>query len=262
MKQNTSITFAAISLIMIAVLLIIIPTSNDTTPKTKTSLTIKQTPPVLNFDSSKTLLDHFKTENYNWPITRKSSIPHELVRAMPADASTIKDIKTRKSIFIRVMLPIIMTEQKRIRDKRQMLKLALKSDAEHYKNTHAKLNKIFAEYKISNKLNFPEKSKLLLMRLDELPLTFVLAQAAIESGWGTSRFTRVGNSLFGEWTYKKGEGIVPEGREDGKSIAKMWKRNVMAALSASPTKALYRGDKLYEAGVRVFRVYSPEPGTG
>ena len=98
-----------------------------------------------------------------------------------------------------------------------MLKLALKSNAERYKNTHNELNKIFAEYKISNKLSFAAKSKMLLSRFDELPLTLVLAQAAIESGWGTSRFTRVGNSLFGEWTYKQDEGIVPEGREDGKT---------------------------------------------
>lgn len=61
---------------------------------------------------------------------------------------------------------------------------------------------------------------------------------------------------------KKTEEVVLKDREDGKEIAKMWKKNVMAALSASPTKALSRADRLYKSGVRAFRVYSPEPGTG
>ena len=61
---------------------------------------------------------------------------------------------------------------------------------------------------------------------------------------------------------KTTEDIILDKRDDRKEIAKMWKRNIMAALSASPEKALNRSEKLYKAGVRAFRVYSPEPGTG
>ncbi|NIP49271.1 MAG: flagellar biosynthesis protein FlgJ, partial [Phycisphaerae bacterium] len=56
---------------------------------------------------------------------------------------------------------------------------------------------------------------LLLRRVDTLPPALVLAQAANESAWGTSRFARLGNNIFGEWTFKPGTGIVPEGRPEG-----------------------------------------------
>jgi Bax protein len=49
----------------------------------------------------------------------------------------------------------------------------------------------------------------LLLRVAPLPPSLVLAQAAIESAWGTSRFARQGNNLFGQWCYQKGCGLVP-----------------------------------------------------
>ena len=55
----------------------------------------------------------------------------------------------------------------------------------------------------------------LLRNVDTLPVSLVLAQAANESGWGTSRFALEGNNLFGEWTYAKGTGMVPRERKPG-----------------------------------------------
>jgi Bax protein len=54
----------------------------------------------------------------------------------------------------------------------------------------------------------------LLMRVDVLPPSMVLAQAASESAWGTSRFARRGNALFGQWCYKDDCGLVPARRSD------------------------------------------------
>ena len=54
-------------------------------------------------------------------------------------------------------------------------------------------------------------------RLDVIPPSLVLAQAAKESGWGTSRFAREGNNLFGEWCFSEGCGIVPDRRAPGRT---------------------------------------------
>ncbi len=59
----------------------------------------------------------------------------------------------------------------------------------------------------------------LARRLDEVPAALVLAQAANESAWGSSRFAREGKNLFGEWTYKNGEGLIPDERAEGENHA-------------------------------------------
>ena len=55
----------------------------------------------------------------------------------------------------------------------------------------------------------------LLEHIDIIPNSIALAQAAKESGWGTSRFARDGNALFGQWTYDDNSGLLPLGREEG-----------------------------------------------
>ena len=57
----------------------------------------------------------------------------------------------------------------------------------------------------------------LIKRVDIIPVSLALAQAAEESGWGTSRFTREGNAMFGQWTTAKGEGLVPLDRDENKT---------------------------------------------
>jgi Bax protein len=64
-------------------------------------------------------------------------------------------------------------------------------------------------------------AKKLLLHLDQIPTSMVLAQAAIESAWGTSRFVQIGNNFFGQWCFKKGCGMIPAARsEDAKHEVK------------------------------------------
>ena len=49
---------------------------------------------------------------------------------------------------------------------------------------------------------------------DKIPISLILAQSIIESGWGSSRFAQEGNALFGEWTWKTNDGIKPKGNLD------------------------------------------------
>ena len=62
-----------------------------------------------------------------------------------------------------------------------------------------------------------KKLDVLLLRVDELPNSLVLAQAAIESAWGTSRFAKKGRNFFGQWCYSKGCGLVPSARSKNAS---------------------------------------------
>ena len=63
--------------------------------------------------------------------------------------------------------------------------------------------------------------------MDEIPVSMAIAQAAKETGWGTSRFAQEGNALFGQWTWS-GEGIKPAGA-DNDSTHKVMKFNVLQA---------------------------------
>jgi Bax protein len=67
----------------------------------------------------------------------------------------------------------------------------------------------------------------LKIRMDYVPASLTIAQAAKETGWGTSRFAQEGNALFGQWTWS-GEGIKPK-RADDDSTHKVMKFKVLQA---------------------------------
>jgi Bax protein len=71
------------------------------------------------------------------------------------------------------------------------------------------LNEKFQQYKVKDN-NVRE----LLVRMDIIPPSIAIAQAAYESGWGTSRFAIEGNALFGQWGWKENKGMVPENRTE------------------------------------------------
>ena len=63
--------------------------------------------------------------------------------------------------------------------------------------------------------------------MDEVPVSLAIAQAAKETGWGTSRFAQEGNALFGQWTWS-GEGLKPKGADKNQGH-KVMKFNVLQA---------------------------------
>jgi len=74
--------------------------------------------------------------------------------------------------------------------------------------------RIAARYRVDGDLNDPKVRDTLLRRVDVVPVSLVLAQAAQESGWGTSRFALESNNLFGIWTWNEDAGSVPLNRPD------------------------------------------------
>ena len=124
------------------------------------------------------------------------------ISLLPKDISLIEDTKEKKELFIKIVLPLVLSENDKIKKDRKKLfmVLAKKSNTKEEKNW---LKWKFKEYKIKNS-DISE----LKIRMDIIPVSIAIAQAAIESGWGTSRFALEGNALFGQWTWSE-NGLTP-----------------------------------------------------
>jgi len=129
---------------------------------------------------------------------------------LPKDLKTLGDTKKKRELFIKIVLPLILHENNKItNDRKKLFKILSKNF-----NTVGErvwLNRRFKEYKIDDR----DVSKL-KMRMDIIPVSLALAQAANESGWGTSRFALEGNALFGQWTWSK-KGISPKKKDPNES---------------------------------------------
>ena len=139
------------------------------------------------------------------------------------DFSTYTDVKAKKTAFFGYMLPLVEARNLHIQGQRQQL-LAVAERAQDALSTQNALStqdtKTLADlagvYRLVDAdLSSPELIKELLIRVDTVPPSLALAQAAVESGWGTSRFAVQANNLFGQWCYEKGCGLVPSQRNSG-----------------------------------------------
>jgi len=146
------------------------------------------------------------------------SIPEvEVHRDLP-DFMSMTDVTEKKEEFFRFLLPLIEAENIRILHDRAYLEAIY----QRFKNNEltADDKKQLAEwidyYRLEDDIAIDENLfGLLKRRIDIIPEMMVLVQAANESGWGTSRFSRKGLNLFGQWCYSKGCGLVPTGRIEG-----------------------------------------------
>ena len=129
---------------------------------------------------------------------------------LPKDLKSLGNTSEKRELFIKILLPLILKENNKITEDRKRLFKILNKNF----NTPGErvwLKRRFKEYKIEDK----DLSKL-KMRMDIIPVSIALAQAANESGWGTSRFALEGNALFGQWTWSK-KGITPKNQDKNKS---------------------------------------------
>lgn len=124
----------------------------------------------------------------------------------------ITDVKESKRAFVEYLLPIIKTENEKIRQEREfVLDVFSKSFFEWSRLEALKVSKIAKKYKIKSIYDINKFKK----RVATIPVSLVLAQAAVESGWGKSRFVKAANNIFGHWTFGK-LGIVPKKRDSNK----------------------------------------------
>ena len=153
--------------------------------------------------SASTIEQLFKETDYNLKDVRKTKLVKPVrLSLLPNEMKMIESTEKRKNLFIQIILPLIIEENNRIKLNRKKLFSILNKN--HNSNAEKKwLNEKFKQYGVLNK-----DLSTLKVRMDEVPVSLAIAQAAKETGWGTSRFALEGNALFGQWTWS-GEGIKP-----------------------------------------------------
>ena len=161
--------------------------------------------------SAETTLNLFEDLNYDLKSIRNGQkVKPIYLTKLPKDLKTLGDTKKKRELFIKIILPLILNENEKIvEDRKKLFKILGKNF-----NTVGErvwLKRRFKEYKIEDQ----DLAKL-KMRMDIIPVSLALAQAANESGWGTSRFALEGNALFGQWTWSK-KGISPANKDPDKN---------------------------------------------
>lgn len=160
------------------------------------------------------------SQDYNWD-TLDQGVPPFILKTLPPDFDRIPRIEERKKIFFLSLLPTVLLINDEISQEREeALELLARYDSGQSlsKEDRTYLSSLAEEYQVEGSpLSSIKERKKLLKRLDIVPPSIVLAQAANESGYGTSRFARKGNNLFGEWTFTPGTGLVPRERPEGET---------------------------------------------
>ena len=148
-------------------------------------------------------------------------VPKLILWRLPKSLQSLKDTSVRKQLFIKILLPLIIDKNKAILKKRRKIITLKKRGLPNLKKRQK--NWIMEQFRYYKILQLHEaESEIdakifneLLLRVNIVPIPLAIAQAAIETGWGTSRFALIGNALFGQWTWKKG-GLIPSGRDHGR----------------------------------------------
>lgn len=167
----------------------------------------------LEVDSAADLEAAFEAMGYSWPPTL---VPAIELQTFPSDLADVADAKQRKALFFRALLPIVLAENAMIEEMRDQLIVLFEKGVHRLNSTELHwLESVAEQYSVKGSLSSPQIQQLLLRRVDVVPPALVLAQAANESGWGTSRFALTGNNLFGQYTYQDAKGIVPLARPEG-----------------------------------------------
>ena len=157
--------------------------------------------------NAETTINLFEDLNYNLKSVRAGErVKPIYLTKLPKDLKTLGDTKKKRELFIKIVLPLILHENEKIMEDRKKLFKILAKDF-NSPGEKVWLKRRFKEYKIDDR----DLSKLKI-RMDIIPVSIALAQAANETGWGTSRFALEGNALFGQWTWSK-KGITPKNQD-------------------------------------------------
>ena len=158
--------------------------------------------------SASTIEQVFKETNYNLKDVRRTKLVKPVkISLLPNEMKMIESTEKRKNLFIQIILPLILEENNSIALDRKKLFIILNKN--HNSNLEKKwLKQKFKQYGVLKNDLFTLK-----VRMDVIPTSLAIAQAAKETGWGTSRFALEGNALFGQWTWS-GDGIKPAGADN------------------------------------------------
>ena len=176
--------------------------------------------------SAATIQELFKSTNYNLMDVRKNKLVKPIsLDLLPKEIVKIENTKKRKELFIQIILPLVIDENNSIKLDRMKL-FSILNKSKNTKTEQVWLNMKFKQYGVVNK-----DLSTLKIRMDEVPVSMAIAQAAKETGWGTSRFAQEGNALFGQWTWS-GRGIKPADAESDSTHKVMRFKVLQASVKA------------------------------
>ena len=172
--------------------------------------------------NASTITQLFEDTDYKLDDVRETKLVKPVaLTLLPAEIKMIESTKKRKEFFIQIVLPLVLKENNNIRLDRKMLFNIIN------KSNNTQLEKKWLEKKYKQYGVISKDLSVLKVRMDEVPVSLAIAQAAKETGWGTSRFAQEGNALFGQWTWS-GEGLKPKEADEDKGH-KVMKFNVLQA---------------------------------
>jgi Bax protein len=166
-----------------------------------------------------------------WKIHPSREVPRFFIESYPDDINAVEDIAIKKKVFLHSLLPHALFVRQEVLHKRERLKLILGKidcpleDINFAAGLEPENQCSWPGFLVEDEVRFIQKlcrnyrnttANGLLERVDAVPTSIILAQGALESSWGGSRFAQEGNSVFGMWTWKN-KGIVPLRREEGKT---------------------------------------------
>ena len=172
--------------------------------------------------NASTIKQLFEDTNYTLnDVREKKLVKPVALTLLPNEIKKIENTKKRKEFFIQIVLPLVLQENNNIRlDRKRLFSIINKSN-------NTKIEKKWLEKKYKQYGVLSKDLSILKIRMDEIPVSLAIAQAAKETGWGTSRFALEGNALFGQWTWS-GEGLKPKD-SDKNTGHKVMRFNVLQA---------------------------------
>ncbi len=198
--------------------------------------------------NASTIKQLFKDTKYNLKDVRKNKIVQPVnLELLPNEMKMIESTKERKNLFIQIVLPLILEENNQIKlDRKKLFAILNRNNNSDFEKKW--LNMKFKQYGVKNKDLLTLK-----IRMDEIPASLAIAQAAKETGWGTSRFALEGNALFGQWTFSS-NGIKPKSIDSNKSHKVMKFQVLQASVRAYfrnlNTHSSYREFRKFRAAAR------------
>ena len=183
--------------------------SNKKEKSTNKSVNKNKTEDYISLDTQVTLKMFDKLKFDLESIRLGQAVKPIYLSKLPKDLNKIKNTQTKKDTFIKIVMPLILDENDKIlEDRKKLFKILGKQS-----NTMGErvwLKRRFKDYGIEK-----EDIAELKLRMDIVPTSIAIAQAAKESGWGTSRFALEGNAMYGQWTYGD-DGIEPSQKDNSK----------------------------------------------
>jgi Bax protein len=167
-------------------------------------------------------------------------VTRDFAKQIPESHVTLT-VKRQKKSFVGITLPLILAANEEISQRRKAIERAVMQGDQATVERWARLYRIETENK-----PIAEIERQLLLRADFVPVSLALAQAAIESGWGTSRFALQGNALFGQWAWQKDAGLKPARASNSEAVVRSFPnlfgsvRAYMHNLNTHPRYAAFR----------------------